>query len=444
MTTLHCPALLIAAPGSGTGKTTFTAGLARYHRNQGRRVCIFKLGPDFLDPMILEQACGAPVYNLDLWMGGEAHAQALLYAAAQASDLILIESAMGLFDGQPSAADVAQHFNIPVLGLLNAKGQAQTFGALAFGLAHYRAGLAFAGIAANQIGSAHHSQLLAESMPAGLAYLGGLPRDNTLSLPERHLGLTLASEIADLDERIERCAALIADTHLKQLPAPASFTSPDNISDTPPSHLQGMRIAIAKDAAFAFIYRANLELLQQLGATLHFFSPLADNALPECDALYLPGGYPELHTQALAANHHMHTAIRAHFAAEKPIYAECGGMLYLLEHLQTLQQETTPMLGLLPGSATMQQKLAALGLQALQHKDEEIRGHTFHYSTANITLTPWTHARRQRGSASGEAIYRHGSITASYLHLYFPSHPPIAASFFKPSTTVTFVTQRMG
>lgn len=452
MKTLSCPALLIAAPGSGTGKTTFTAGLARHHRNLGRRVRVFKMGPDFLDPLVLEQASGSPVHSLDLWMVGETRCQALLYQAAQEADLILIEGAMGLYDGKPSAADLAQRFTVPVLGLLDAKGQAQTFGALAYGLAYYRPGLPFAGVAANHVGSPHHDSLLAESLPEGLRYLGGLPRDTSLILPERHLGLAVATEIEDLDSRIERCAKLIAETQLRELPAPVAFKAPA-LSDMNPVEdnvLNGKRIGVARDAAFAFIYQANLDVLAALGAEIQYFSPLSDTGLPDVDAVYLPGGYPELHLRALSENKGMRTALHSHYAANKPIYAECGGMLYLLETLETKNKEIAPMLCLLPGRAIMQERLAALGLQALEapqkdshsesngiaHNDstlhKEIRGHTFHYSTATISETPWAVARRQRGAAPGEAVYKKGPITATYLHLYFPSNPRLAASFFCP------------
>lgn len=437
MTILHCPTLLIAAPNSGAGKTTFTAGLARFHRNQGRRVRVFKMGPDFLDPLILEKASGAPVHSLDLWMVGDERCAELLYAAAQESDLILIEGAMGLFDGNPSAADLAERFGIPVLALLDAKGQAQTFGALALGLARYRPNLIFAGVVANQIGSAYHSLLLAESLPKDIHYWGGMPRDTGLNLPERHLGLAMATEITDLDIRIERAAAHIAETRLSELPDPVAFSpvNRDHKVQAVPC-LAGSRIGIAKDAAFAFIYQANIDLLQALGAKLFFFSPLHDTRLPEVDSLYFPGGYPELHLQALAANVSLRLAIQAHNAANKPIYAECGGMLYLLDELESKESVRIPMLGLLPGRAKMQEKLCALGLQSLDTSEicagTKLRGHTFHYSKADISLSAWKHAQRQRGESSGEAVYKLGAITATYLHLYFPSQPEAAAAFFLP------------
>jgi cobyrinic acid a,c-diamide synthase len=204
-----CPALLLAAPASGQGKTTVTAALARHHRDLGRRVRVFKTGPDFLDPMILERAAGAPVYQLDLWMGGEAHCRQLLYQAAGEADLILIEGVMGLFDGEPSSADLATLLGIPVLAIIDASHMAQTFGALAHGLASYRPGLPFAGVFANRVAGERHYQLLAESLPPGLTVQGWLPRDADIALPSRHLGLVQAGQIADLEARLDQAAAAL-------------------------------------------------------------------------------------------------------------------------------------------------------------------------------------------------------------------------------------------
>jgi len=184
-----CPALFIAAPASGQGKTTVTAALAAHHRGQGRRVRVFKTGPDFLDPMILERASAAPVYQLDLWMGGEEHCRQLLQAAAAEADLILIEGVMGLFDGDCSSADLAALFGIPIVVVIDGSAMAQTFGALAHGLATYRPGLPFAGVFANRLAGERHYEMLAESLPSGLASFGWLPRNADIALPERHLGL---------------------------------------------------------------------------------------------------------------------------------------------------------------------------------------------------------------------------------------------------------------
>lgn len=425
-----CPALLLSAPASGQGKTTVTAGLARYHRNQGRKVRVFKTGPDFLDPMILERASGQPVYQLDLWMVGEHDSQALLYQAAQEADLILIEGVMGLFDGTPSSADLAALFGVPVLALINAHAMAQTFGAVAYGLAHYRPGLPFAGVLANRVAGPGHADLLAESLPPDLRYFGWLPRDGEIALPDRHLGLVQAAEIVDLETRLESIAARVARTELAKLPPPVSF--PGTTLEPPAQLLKGVRIGIARDTAFAFLYPANLDTLRALGAELAFFSPLADTELPMVDSIYLPGGYPELHLDTLANNASMRESLRRHHQAGKPLYAECGGLLYTVESLADKEGHRAPMLGLLPGHAALQSKLAGLGMQAVELPEGELRGHTFHHSRLETPLEPLAHGRRQRDGRSGEAVYRAGRLTASYLHLYFAGNPAAAARLFLP------------
>ncbi len=427
-----CPALFVAAPASGQGKTTVTAALARRYRDQGLRVRVFKTGPDFLDPMILECASGKPVYQLDLWMGGEDHCRQLLYEAAGEADLILVEGVMGLFDGERSGADLAMLFDIPVLAVIDGGAMAQTFGAVAHGLATYRPDLPFAGVFANRVAGERHHQMLVESLPPGVTAYGWLARDADIALPERHLGLVQAAEVGDLDARIARAAAALHDIN-PALPPEVSFTAPAMEAVMP--QLAGVRIAVARDAAFAFLYRANLELLQALGAELVFFSPLDDDTLPQADALYLPGGYPELHLDRLASNESMKTALRAFHAAGRPIVAECGGMLYLLESLTDTQGRHAAMAGLLPGHATMQDRLANLGLHSIELPEGPLRGHTFHYSRMETPLAPVAWSSGARAGRRGEPVYREGRLHASYLHLYFPSNPLAAARLFAPQST---------
>ncbi|RQO77656.1 cobyrinate a,c-diamide synthase [Aquitalea sp. FJL05] len=426
----HCPALFISAPASHQGKTTLSAGLARYHRQQGRRVRVFKTGPDFLDPYVLEQASGHTVYALDLWMNGEDDCRQRLYAAAAEADLILIEGSMGLFDGTPSSADLAQLFGVPVAAIIDASGMAQTFAAVAHGLATFRPGLPFYGVLANQVASSRHAEMLTTALPASLNYLGAVMRQQDMGLPERHLGLVQAQEVADLEARLQRAAAQLANTALAQLPPLVAFQPAQPA--VLPRLLHGVRIAIARDTAFSFIYPANIETLQALGAELHYFSPLADEALPTCDAVWLPGGYPELHLATLAAASLCRTGLHAHVAAGKPLYAECGGMLYLLDSLADKHGQRAAMLGLLPGHARLGSRLSALGLQQLELDGEVLRGHTFHYSSLDTPIAPLTHASRATGSGQGEPVYRHGSLLASYLHLYFPSNPEACARLFLP------------
>lgn len=425
-----CHALLVAAPASGQGKTTVTAALAAWHRSQGRRVRVFKTGPDFLDPTILERASGHPVYQLDLWMGGEAHCRALLHAAALQADVILVEGVMGLFDGTPSSADLAQALGLPVLAVIDGSAMAQTFGAVAHGLSTFRTGLQFAGVLANRVGSASHAQMLKDSLPAGLRWFGAMPRSAEFALPERHLGLVQASEVAQLDERIA-LAALAIGPSVEGMASPVRF-EPSPAEPMPPL-LAGVRIAVARDAAFSFLYAANLDTLRALGAELVFFSPLADAVLPDAHSLYLPGGYPELHLAALHANQPLRAAIHAHHAAGKPTVAECGGMLALLDSLAGHDGNPVPMWGLLPGTGALQKRFVNLGMHAADLPEGRLRGHSFHHARMDTPLPAAAFTEPQRDRSHAEPVFRRGRLHASFMHLYFPSNPHAVAALFAPS-----------
>ncbi|WP_256228862.1 cobyrinate a,c-diamide synthase [Variovorax sp. YR750] len=438
---VSCAAVLVAAPASGQGKTTVAAALARLHARQGRRVRAFKCGPDFLDPHWLALATGAPVHSLDLWMTGEADCRARLHEAAAGCDLLIVEGVMGLFDGTPSAADLAQRFGLPVLAVIDAQAMAGTFGALAYGLQNFRPGLPWAGVLANRVASERHAGMLKDALRDPSQWLGALPREAGFTLPERHLGLVAATELGDAMARLDAAADVLAATPLGQMPvarmpqvrfeAPAS----DEAQAVPPL-LAGRTIAIARDAAFSFIYPANLDVLTALGARLSFFSPLAGDALPACDAAWLPGGYPELHAGALAACAPMRESLAAHVASGKPVWAECGGMMALFDEL-ALQDggQVHRLWGLLPGRVTMQKRLAGLGPQQLALGSHVLRGHTFHYSSCETPLVPAAHTARPGatqpvGGRAGEALYVHGPVRASYFHAWFASSPQATARLF--------------
>lgn len=435
-----CPAILIAAPASGQGKTTVASALARLHARQGRRVRVFKCGPDFLDPQWLALASGNPVHQLDLWMTGEADCAQRLHDAALSADLIIVEGVMGLFDGDPSAADLAQRFGLPVLAVIDASAMAGTFGALAWGLQHYREGLRFAGVLANRVASPGHADMLKDGLRDGAQWQGALMRSDAFTLPERHLGLVMASELDDAIERLDAAADSLATTPLGQMSHAdlQAWSVPFELVDSPQTALvtgalQGQTIAIARDAAFSFLYTANIDCLQALGAQLVYFSPLADSAVPACNALWLPGGYPELHAQKLAANTAMKASIAAHVDAGRPVWAECGGMMALFDQLTTADGTSYPMWAVLPGSVTLQKRLAALGPQQLDVSGEVLRGHAFHYSTCSTKLpavarTQAAPGRKLRGE--GEALYVSGSVKASYFHAWFASNPQAAAGLF--------------
>ncbi len=431
----------MAAPASGQGKTTVAAALARLHARAGRRVRVFKCGPDFLDPCWLSAASGAPVDALDLWITGEADCAARLHAAAAQADLLIVEGAMGLFDGTPSAADIAGRFGLPVLAVVDAQAMAGTFGALAFGLRHYREGLPWAGVLANRVASERHGHMLREGLRTPDDWLGALPRDGAWALPERHLGLVADLPMDDVLARLDAAADALADTPLGRMgpaalarwavdfaPAPAE---PDAALLSRP--LRGRRIAVARDAAFAFLYHANLECLAALGAELAYFSPLANEPLPRCDAVWLPGGYPELHLPALAGATATRAGLAAHVAAGRPVWAECGGMMALMDTIVDAQGQAHPAWGLLPGVTTLQRRLAALGPQQLELPAGTLRGHTFHYSTAATPLAVAGRSARPGmavAADAGEALYQQGPVRASYFHAWFPSSPAATAWLF--------------
>lgn len=455
--TTCCPALLISAPASGQGKTTVTAALARLHARQGRRVRVFKCGPDFLDPYWHELASGSPVHSVDLWMTGEADVRQRLHEAAQEADLILVEGVMGLFDGNFSAGDLAQLLGLPVLAVVDASAMAGTFGALAYGLQHFREGLRWAGMLANRVATAHHADLLRQGLRDQSMWLGAMPgvqlgdaavkARSAALLPERHLGLIAAHELGDALQRLDAAADALAQTPLGQRAWSSDegqpnwqdwcvdFAAPGMSGDQARVEpwLSGRRIAIARDAAFSFIYPANLDCLRAMGAELCFFSPLAGDALPPCDAIWLPGGYPELHARALHENRLLRDGIAQHMAQGKPVWAECGGMLALCDGVTALDGSTQSMWGLLPGQVIMQSRLGGLGMQQLVLDAGLLRGHTFHYTRLETAMPVLTRSSRPGAAVQadrGEALYQHGSVQASYFHAWFPSCPSAVAALF--------------
>jgi cobyrinic acid a,c-diamide synthase len=417
---------MVAAIASGQGKTTVTAALARRFRRSGQTVRVLKCGPDFIDPMLLERASGAPVHSLDLWMVGPEPCRRRLAAAAGEADVVLIEGVMGLYDGKPSAADLAREFGIPVLAVIDAGAMAQTAGAVVLGLRDYGP-VQLAGVVANRVGSEGHARMVAESL-RDIPLFGTLPKQ-ARRLPERHLGLVLPDEVSDIDAVLDALAdELKFDDAAWEALTPLSFDASLAPPAPVPPLLAGKTVAIARDAAFCFLYPANLDTLRALGATLNFFSPLADQPVPGgADAVYLPGGYPELHGAALAQARQWQASIRAVHAAGTPILAECGGMMAVADSIADKEGQVWPMAGLLPGKVAMQGRLAGLGAQGMPTAAGQMRGHTFHYSRLETALEPAAHALKHPSGAQGEAIYRAGSLTASYFHAFFASNPQAAA-----------------
>lgn len=434
--TQACPAILISAPASGQGKTTITCGIARMLARKGLKTRVFKYGPDFIDPYWLSMASGHPVYQLDMWMTGSEYCNNRLYKAAQDADLILIEGAMGLYDGEPSAAELAIHFKIPILAVIDASSMAGTFGALAHGLKTYVEGLPWAGVVANRVATEGHALMLRSAIRDVDDWNGAVFRNSDLEMPERHLGLVIADELEDGLQRIEAFADALENTELAKMNISAfskwnvEFEQPNELISIK-SLLLGKTIAIARDKSFCFIYEANLEALRLLGADIVFFSPLEDAQVPKCDALWLPGGYPELYTDALYGNVAMRKSIENLLNLDIPIWAECGGMMCLFQEIVLADGISHPMWGFLDGSVSMQKKLGGLGAQFLEFDDGILRGHTFHYSVCktDIPVSKWA-SKKMTSDTPGEALYQSGSIRASYFHAWFSSNYEATASLF--------------
>ncbi|HEX9777917.1 MAG TPA: cobyrinate a,c-diamide synthase [Geopsychrobacteraceae bacterium] len=441
------PALLIAAPGSGNGKTTLTLGLMAALRRRGLVVAPFKVGPDYIDPGHHAAICGRVSHNLDGWMCGRQRVRQTFADAADGVDIALIEGVMGLFDGisggseEGSSAEIAKWLGVPVLLVVDARSQARSFAALVKGFAAFDAGLNLAGVIANRVGSDRHRQLLQESVAAtpGLPpLLGCLPRNEEVGLPQRHLGLVTAADLPADTGFGERLADWV-ETHL-DLDQLLRLATEASAVIKPVARSRSMpairaRIGIARDRAFCFYYPENLQLLEQAGAELVSFSPLSDAELPKgLDGIYLGGGYPELHAGQLAANHGLLGQLRRQAEAGLPIYAECGGFMYLCRSL-----DERPLVGVFPCAARMLPRRKALGYRQVELSEAtplgpagtRARGHEFHYSEIDAarSLHHCYRLGRRDGEELGTEGYRYKNVLGSYIHLHFGSNPQLAVNF---------------
>ena len=364
--------IVIAAPRSGSGKTTVTLALAAAFRRRGLAVAVAKSGPDYIDPAFHAVATGRPAFNLDSWAMPPVVLDGLLAQAAADADLLLVEASMGLFDGAGPAgqagraADLAARWSLPVVLVLDVSGQSQTAAATARGFIGFEPGVTIAGVVLNRLGSAKHEAGIRPAMEGiGLPVVGSLLRDATIALPERHLGLVQAQETDDLETRIERLAQL-AETRfdldaILALAAPITADGEAVPAIAPP----GQRIAVARDAAFSFLYPHLLAGWHAAGAEVSAFSPLADEPPPaSCDACWLPGGYPELHGAQLAAAERFKTGLRR-FAETRPVHGECGGYMTLGRALTDATGSSHPMVGLLGHETSFARRQLHLGVPAV-------------------------------------------------------------------------------
>jgi cobyrinic acid a,c-diamide synthase len=445
------PGLVVAATGSGRGKTGLAVGLMAAFRRRGLRVQAFKAGPDFIDPAHHARATGRVSHNLDTWMLSEAAVRETFARHAAHAGLAVVEGVMGLFDGisgrddAGSTARLARLLGLPVLLAVDVRGLGRSVAALVTGFAAFDPGLTLCGVVCNQVGGPGHREILAEAMAdvPGVPVVGFLPRDPCLAMPSRHLGLVDPAEAADADSWVAAWAdavekGLDLDGLLARLPR-------CDLSDPPPARGPEVRVrlGVARDAAFRFYYEENLRLLAQAGAEIATFSPVSDPVLPPgLDGLYLGGGYPELFAAKLAENASMRRSVAAFAASGRPIYAECGGFMYLMDSLTDASGQRFPMAGVFPLAAAMGPRFAALGYREARPTAPTlrgpagtvVRGHEFHYSrlVENPAGVETAYALSGRtGPLPDPEGFRVGTVLGSYVHLHFGSRPDAARSFVR-------------
>jgi cobyrinic acid a,c-diamide synthase len=444
--------VVVAGTHSGCGKTTVSLGLMAALTRRGLRVAPFKVGPDFIDPGHHRQAAGRAGRNLDGWMLSRTANEAAFRRAAAGADVAVVEGVMGLFDGvdgkseSGSTAEMAKWLGLPVLLVVDARSMARSAAALVQGFERFDPGLRFAGVAFNRIGSERHLAYLREALAGSVRMpcLGGFARDEAVAVPERHLGLVTAEDHPLDAQRTGRLAALVEgglDVGGLLAALPEVAPGPAEAAPPPAPASPPVRIGVARDRAFCFYYEENLELLARSGAELVAFSPIADREPPPgLDGLYFGGGYPELSAAALAGNAPMRAAVRAASEAGMPVYAECGGFMYLCAELVDLAGGRAPMAGCFPFAARMLPRLKALGYREVRLVRDTLlgpagsllRGHEFHYSELEPHPGPVdsAYAAAARGD-SRPAVpgFLARRTLASYVHLHFGSAPAAAAAF---------------
>ncbi|MDQ1469092.1 MAG: cobyrinic acid a,c-diamide synthase [Bryobacterales bacterium] len=441
------PRLVIAGTNSGAGKTTVTVGLCGALRRLGLKVSLFKCGPDYLDPTYHHRASGLRSQNLDGWMMGRDAVLSTFTNASRASDIALIEGVMGLFDGvgsdsdTGSTAEIAKWLGAPVLLVVDAAGMSRSIAAMALGFATFDPALNVAGVICNRVGSRGHLEILQQAS-AQVPVVGGLPRDESSSFPERHLGLRTASEgalpTALFDTWSDHVAGWCDVDRIRRI-ANSAAPIEHSTQSSDIRHPTRCRIGIAVDDAFHFYYDENLRLLQQFGAELIEFSPIHDDHLPRVDGLYIGGGYPEVHAQALTGNESMRRDIHAFCSSGKPVYAECGGLMYLCTAIGQLDGTHLPMVNWFGADAIMSDRLQALGyVEAITSTTtfmgsagKKFRGHQFRYSTHEWHTSPettYSFSNRRSGSRSDEG-YSCGNVIGSYIHAHWASNPSLPQSF---------------
>lgn len=452
---MQMPRLVIAGTHSGCGKSSVAMGLMRALTRRGLRVAPFKVGPDFIDPSLLAQAAGRPTRNLDSWMLPHPTVLELFARGCSGADVAVIEGMMGLYDGhggsgdEGSTAEVARLLGAPVLLVVDVGGSVRSAAAMALGFAAFDPQVRIVGVIANRAGGARHVDMLRDALQSsGLPLLGGIPSDDRLQIPERHLGLVPALE-APPDAVIEALSDAVSshvdlDALLRTARPSVPIVVPGPLAFPPIPSPETARIGIARDEAFTFYYQDGLELLESFGADLVPFSPIHDRALPGVDGLYLGGGFPEVYARELSENAAMRQAIAAAVRGAMPVYAECGGLLYLSRRLvgspvAGAGEESHEMAGVIAATARVHGRLVALNYVSLEatsdtlllRRGESVRGHEFHWSTVEPER-PLDFAYRSsggRGIQDGRDGIATSSLLATYTHVHFAARPEMAQRF---------------
>ncbi|MES2872647.1 MAG: cobyrinate a,c-diamide synthase [Bacteroidota bacterium] len=421
------PQFLIAAPSSNSGKTTITLGILRALTNRGIGAQSFKCGPDYIDPILHAKAAGRSCINLDTFMCSNNHVKELFATYSQNAEASIVEGVMGMFDGadkmKGSSAEIALLLDIPVIMVVNAKAMAYSAAALLYGFKNFFPEIKLPGVIFNNVKTESHYSFLQDACrDAGVEALGYLPPQEDIEIPDRHLGLSIASDI-NFDAICNKIAASLEKTvdiqrllDLTARPLP-SFKTPKPLHTLKP----GFKIAVAHDEAFSFTYHENLEALRRIGDVV-FFSPLTDRSIPPCDFLYLAGGYPELFLDRLSTNTSMLQSVSKFCENDGKVYSECGGMMYLGKSITASDGKVFDMVGFLPLRTSMESPKMRLGYRSVHIGDIHIKGHEFHYSTCieleDVEALSCS-VENARGANVDSKIYRKHSTTASYIHLYW-------------------------
>jgi len=437
MNSINTPRVVIAGTNSGVGKTTIVAGLLAAYRDRGLKAQPFKVGPDYIDPGFHKLASGRDCFNLDTWLVPKQKLSPFFVDMARDADISIIEGVMGLYDGGregvSSTAEIAKALNAPVILVIDCKAMAASAGAIALGFREFDKDLNFAGVILNRLGSTNHERMIRDTMERlNIPVIGAIHRNDKMHSPERHLGLTPVTEVDPTEaiDTIRNAVNIEVDLNLLLTIARSAPTIVEDSLYSKKQNSKRVRIGVAFDEAFSFYYPASLKALEEKGAELIYFSPLKDSVLPEVDGLLFGGGFPEMFLTQLSVNEGLRQSIKVVADAGIPIYAECGGLMYLCEGVTNFDNVTAPMVGIVPATCTMQDKLQKVGYvtataledNILCKKGESLKGHEFHFSITEPKTEdfPWAFEFvGGRLNTKYKGGYAYKNILATYLHLNF-------------------------